>query len=51
MSAITELGAPPAFVVGALERINLRGLVWLCRLIVLAEHLAAQINKHFINIG
>lgn len=49
MSAVTEPGASPAFVVGALERIGT--LVRLCHLIFLAEHLAAQVNEDLINIG
>lgn len=51
MSAVTELGAPPALVVGALERISLGTLVGLCRLIIPAEHLTAQVDEDFIDIG
>lgn len=51
MGAVTELGAPPALVVGGLERINLDTLIGLCRLVFLTEHLTAQIDKYFVNIG
>lgn len=51
MSAVTKLGASPTLAVGTFERVDLRTLIGLCRLIFLAEHLAAQVDKHFINIG